>query len=142
MKKPFFIISILTILSAVIMIGVITFWTIYPYKPMVINKEPIEVLTKEVGRGKPLIYRIDYCKNLDVPATIQKSYENDIIFPASTTHPVNNVGCRVVNISQVIPYELPSGKYRLKIVFIYKVNPIREIAVTTYTDYFNVTERD
>lgn len=141
-NKLLYIVSILSILSGVIIIGITTFWLVYPYKPMTVNKEPIEVMTGEVGRGKPLIYRIDYCKNVDVPATIQKSYENDIIFPASTTHPVNNVGCRVVNISQVIPYELPSGRYKLKIVFTYRVNPIREVSITAYTEYFNVIERD
>ena len=124
------------------MVGVFTFWSVYPYKPMVVNKEPLEVLTPEVGRNQPLTYVIDYCKFTDAQATIQKAYENDIVFPSSITHPKNDNGCRVSNISQVIPYELPSGRYRLKIVFTYRVNPIREVSITAYTEYFNVTERD
>ncbi len=142
MNNIFNKISIIAASISILMVIAVTVWTIYPYKPIIINKEPIEILTSEVGRGKPLTYRIDYCKNTDAPSIIQKAYENDIIFPASTTQPLNSKGCRVVNVSQVIPYELPSGRYRLKIVFTYRVNPIRSVSVVAYTDYFNVTERE
>jgi hypothetical protein len=108
------------------MIGTVTFWLTYPYKPMEVNS--IKVLTPEVGKGKPLTYQIDYCKYMDIQPNIQKAYENDIIFPASITSPKNELGCRVSKISQVVPYELPSARYKLKIVFVYKVNPIREIS--------------
>jgi hypothetical protein len=107
---------------------------------MVINS--IKLLTPEVGQGTPLIYELDFCKNMDLQASVQKSYENDIIFPATTQLASNPTGCRVNKVSQPIPYELPSGKYKLKIVFTYKVNPIRDIVVTQYTDYFYVTERN
>jgi len=142
MNNIFNKISILAGVLAIFMVVIVTFWVIYPYKPIVVNKEPIEILTKEVGRGKPLTYRIDYCKNTNAASIIQKAYENDIIFPASTTQPLNSKGCRTVNVSQVVPYELPSGRYRMKIVFTYRVNPIRDVSVIAHTDYFNVTERD
>jgi hypothetical protein len=135
-----YIFSWSVLFSAFITICTVTYWASYPYKPIVINK--IEVLTPQVGKGKPLIYRLDYCKNTDLESQVQKSYENDIIFPASIQIATNPRGCKVNKVSQIIPYELSSGRYKLKISFIYQVNPIRKVTVITYTDYFEITERD
>jgi len=139
--KLLYITSILTLLSAIGLIVLVTFWSVYPYKTLVINKEPIEVLTKEIGKGLPLVYRIDFCKYTKLNATVQKAYENSITFPASMVVGGNATGCKVMDVSQVVPYELPSGTYKLKIIFIYKVNPIRDVSVTTYTEPFHITER-
>lgn len=142
MKRGLYLLSIFSILSAIVLIGVLTFWAVYPYRTMVVNNDPIQVLTPRVGKGKPLIYRLNYCKYTDKQANIQKSYVNDITFPASLTIASNLKGCREANVSQIIPYELPSGEYRLKIVFIYQVNPIRTISVVAYTEKFLLIERD
>lgn len=136
------IVSWLAIISAVFLVVVYTYWATFPYKPIVINKEPITVLTRVVGKNKPLIYELDYCKYMDLPAEVQKSYENDIIFPASIQTATNLKGCKVNTVSQIVPYELPTGRYKLKIAFLYKVNPIRTVTVVAYTDYFQVVERD
>jgi hypothetical protein len=140
--KIFNIITYLTFFSAFIMIATITFWLTYPYKTLEVNKEPIKIVTPVVGKSTPLIYEIDYCKFTDKVCEVQKSYVNDITFPASITQASNFEGCRVARIAQVVPYELPSGTYRLKIAFTYYVNPIREITVIAHTEPFKVIERD
>lgn len=140
--KILFIASMLTISATTFLIVLLTVWAVYPYKLLVINKEPIEILTKEVGENKPLTYRISYCKYTKLAATVQKSYENSIVFPATTQIGSNDTGCRTVDVSQAIPYELPTGTYRLKIAFTYKPNPIREITIISFTEPFRVTERD
>lgn len=137
-EKIFNCLSFLTILVAFLFIALFTFWKIYPYEPMVINKRPLNVTTKEVSRGDTLIYKLDYCKNIDLPVEIRRRFVDGVIYSMPDISANTKKGCRVLDIALNIPEKLPTGEYILTVTYIYQVNPIRTIEVNTHTEKFKV----
>jgi hypothetical protein len=141
MKHKFmYLIGIVTLLGALATIITLLVWSLYDYKPLKINKEPMYVLTEEVKSGDILIYQLDYCKFNEKDVLISRSFVDGIIFTTPTIKASNQTGCRIINISVSVPETLPNGRYYLKVDYTYKVNPIREVTVTSYTEKFTVVD--
>jgi hypothetical protein len=139
-NKILIITSWISILSALIVISVATFWLVFPYNPLEIRG--VNVLDKEVRAGGFLKYEIDYCKYTDNTSDVTRAFINGIIFttPSITTN--NPLGCHK-NVHQiVVPSELPSGEYALRTVWTYQINPLRKVSVSSTTDKFMVTGSD
>lgn len=132
--------SLLTLIVAFMFMVVGIFWSLYPYKPLVINERPVKVLTKEVKRNELLKYELDYCKRTDKRVTIKRKYQDGILFAIPDVETSNTPGCRIQTIAIEVPHSLPTGEYILVMEFVYKVNPIREVVVRTHTEKFTVIE--
>lgn len=142
MKHKFmYLVGIVTLLGALATILTVLVWSLYDYKPLKINKEPMYVLTKEVNPGDILIYQLDYCKFNDGDVSISRSFVDGIVFTTPIIKASNEMGCRIQNISILVPQTLPAGRYYLKVDYTYKVNPIREVTVTSYTEKFTVIDK-
>lgn len=136
MNKIFQYISYLTILASFVLIGLLVFWCLYPYKPITFN-EPHQVLTKEVKRGEHLVYLVDYCKNSKAIPTITKTFIDGIIYAVPETIAVDReVGCGVQKVQMYVPKALPEGEFYVKLLYKYQVNPIKSITVVTRTEKF------
>ncbi len=142
MKHKFmYLVGIVTLLGALATILTVLVWSLYDYKPIKINKEPMYVLTEEVKSGDVLIYQLDYCKFNDGDVSISRSFVDGIVFTTPTIKASNEMGCRIQNISILVPETLPNGRYYLKVDYTYKVNPIREVTVTSRTEEFTVVDK-
>ena len=130
--------SFATLFSAFVFIVILTYWSAYPYKPLVINKQPFHVISKEVKAGGILNYEIDYCKNTTLVSHISRSFVNGLLFTMPVVEGANKLGCGVNNILMKVPEELPAGEYTLEINYKYQVNPIREISVKIKSEPFRV----
>lgn len=137
-SKAINILSFLTIGVAFLYILLFLYWSLYNYKPMVINKRPLNVLTKEVRQGGTLQFELDYCKYTDLPVTIRRRFVDGIIYAMPDVSANNKEGCRVQRIAVDIPENLPDGEYIFSLSYVYKVNPIRSVEVTTHTEKFEV----
>lgn len=133
-----YILGIISLILSSFILLLMFFWSIYPYKPIVINKEPIKVITKEVKKGDILIYELDYCKNNKNKVEISRSFVDGIVFATPTVTTENPLGCTVSNISIQVPETLPNGEYYLKVSYSYQVNPIRKVSVDSTTETFTV----
>lgn len=137
-QKGFLCLAWFSIFSGTLLILLVTFWLIYPYNPLEF-KSPIKILTKHVKAGDHLQYTIDYCKNIDIPATLTKEFVDGVVFATSPVITNNPQGCSNTVGVTVVP-NIPSGKYKIRFTYVYKVNPLREISVTTESDDLFIIE--
>ena len=138
MNKALQIISWITIALALGVILVITYWLIYPYEPITFS-QPHRILTPEINQGEHLVYEVDYCKNTTVTPIVTRTFVDGIIYSVPEIVATNKeIGCRVQVVQMYVPKALPSGDYHIEINYKYKVNPIRDITVTTVTDNFTI----
>ncbi len=140
-KYLFYIINGI-IIFVVMLLLYISCLLFYPYKPAEFLNVPFPVENDSVYQGEMLRYYIHYNKKMDVPVKVTQTLINhvQINFPPSATRfPVGNY--KVVNNDIMIPTFIDPGKAYLMVTFIYHVNPLREITITTRTEDFYILER-
>lgn len=138
MNRFFTIYSQITLLVTFIIIGLLGFWTFYPYTPIVI-KNPLQTEKIEYKAGDTLSYKLDYCKYSNTMVSISRSFIDGVIYSMPDVSARNEKGCRVSEINISIP-NLPTGNYQLKVIYSYEVNPIRTVSFTYYSNKFKITE--
>ncbi len=111
------------------------FW---PVEAIVIE-EPIPIVTKVVPAGGLLEYCVTYDKKVNVPAMGHRSLVNETFINLPSKRTNAPVGKRKVLMTAPIPTYAAAGKYRLKTDLDYKINPIRTVRVTVWTEEFEVT---
>jgi hypothetical protein len=136
MRKILPYLAYLTIIVAFGLVALVTFWLVYPYKPLELSN--VKLNKTEVSRGEHVLVSADYCKNIKKPATLFVSFVDGIIYNTQPQIMDLETGCHKANLSIYIPKALPTGKFLLKGVFRYKVNPIRTIEVNHLTGDFEI----
>lgn len=136
MKKLLPYIAYLVIIIAFGLVGLATFWLLYPYKPLELSN--VKLNRTEVNRGEHILVSADYCKYTKKSADLFISFIDGIIYNSPTQIINLESGCHQANLSIYIPKALPTGKFMLKGVFRYQVNPIRHIEVNHLTGEFNI----
>ena len=81
---------------------------------------------------------MDYCKYINLPATIETSFIDSIVYSLSEVVSNNPKGCHVLNVLNQIPQGLPAETYVIKKVFIYQVNPIKKIGIEIVSEPFEI----
>lgn len=130
----------LAVLVGTAMIVVITYWLIYPYVPITFTDPVFPVLTKRVKQGKNLEIVSSFCKYMETTPTLTRTFENGLVFSTPQMAVSRDMGCHTVTIHVPIPEELPAGKYHLKQIYQYKVNPLRTITLIHKSEPFEVIE--
>ncbi len=138
-KLPYYF-ALGTIFLALLLIFIVGFWLLYPYKPLVLNTPKFKVLTPIVKQGGVLQYVSDYCKYMKLSATTTRSFVNGIIYNVPSIDTNRPCGCFKTTFQVDIPKELPVGKFYMHLIYKYKVNPIRTIVVEQNTEEFTVIE--
>jgi hypothetical protein len=141
MNKVFQIVAWITIILAIGLMFLVGFWLTYPYKPIVFNNLPLEIDTKVVKQGQPLVYVADYCKYDNIIPTTSITFVDQIVYMVPFGLAVAKpIGCAVTRFQIEIPFTLPPSEYVLKISYKYKVNPIRDATVSVESEPFQVTK--
>jgi len=138
MKKIFTLISYLTVALAFLIIALAIFWSVYPYKPLVLSNVKLD--RTEVNRGEHIRISADYCKNTDKSADLFISFIDGVVYNTSPQIINLEKGCHHTVLSVYIPKALPTGEFVLKGVFRYKVNPIRTIDVNSLSGKFTIIQ--
>ena len=113
--------------------------------PAVINQVSYEI--QEVRPGEAITYRLDWCKNTGSPVTVSRAWIGTFLEiqppqdPATGTRPVLGPGCYVHNIRVPIP-DLSPGEHRMKVSYIYEVNPFSTRSVSYEVGPIIVLEAD
>jgi hypothetical protein len=119
------------------------YWEIYPYKLITFNDNgfyPIVNENKTVQQGGLLSYISDYCKYTDIAPRIYRTYQDGLVFVVPEVATSRQGGCNKITVNIEVPRTLPVGTYTLQTIYVYKVNPIREISVLKTTEKFTVTK--
>jgi hypothetical protein len=115
---------------------------IFPIKVVDINVERFNILNENntVKAGGTLKHEVEYCKYVDMPSSISRQFINGLIFSMPESIVNNPTGCNKIIANTIVPHELPTGKYFLRTVVRYDLNPIRSFSVTIDTEEFTVIE--
>ena len=140
MNKLFYYFSMILMFVVFITICVVTYWMIYPYKIIVFNRNEFIITTPVVYQGNFVHYNNDYCKFMDLPARVTRSFINHLIFTTPVVGVNRPTGCHDFDIAVLIPSELPPGYYQMEMTYQYEVNPIRTITIKENTEEFVVKE--
>lgn len=135
-------VGFLTLLSALLMIAYVAYYSLYPFKVIDIQNQPYPVLTPQVKQGDNMIFYAEYCKYMNIPSETTTSFVDTLIFnEAGRKSSGSDIGCYKREILVEIPEKLPAGIYRYRIVTDHKVHPVlRIIRVIAETEEFEVTE--
>ena len=142
MNKLFLLISWITIISALILLGVYIFWMFYPYNPIVYNTPVYKVLNenKIATVGGVLSYEVDYCKYTNKIPVVYKRYIDGIIYESPSGRGVVYKGCRIQRVDNLVPLTIIPGKYKMEVIVDYQMNPFRHIIYNNYTEDFTIVK--
>jgi hypothetical protein len=142
MNKLFQIVAWLTILGALGLMGLLAYWLLFPYKLVTFDREtyPIMNENKTVKQGGLLTYHADYCKYTTLAPKIYRTYEDGLVFVVPEVATSRESGCHEIDVNIIVPRSLPVGVYKLQTIYVYKVNPVREVSLTVNTDKFTVVK--
>lgn len=148
MKKHLvkFLKSLVRIIIGVSMVGtlllvlLVVVWEDWPYNTLKFNDPVFPVINKKVKQGGLLLYRSNYCKYINLPAKVSRSFVNHLIFSSPQMYTNRRTGCNVITVGVQIPPELPPGIYYLQNIYSYQVNPLRVITLEHNTESFEVIE--
>ena len=130
-------------IGCLIYFGVVGYWLLYPYEPLIIKRQPIEIVNpgKSVAAGDLLLYKIEWQKNMNIHGVLSRkiinSYKVDLEEAEATEH--IGIGRSVVPVR--IPRWITPGVHYLRWSVSYKVNPIRTVSVSVDSEKFTVVER-
>lgn len=138
MRKPTEIEIWIILIMAFLMLVSVLFWLIYPYNVIEYKNDPFKTEETVIKRGEHIHFNIEYCKYINVGTTLTRSFEDGLVY--STPEIENNfdVGCANKRIAVYVPKAIPVGKYKIKHIFRFKVNPIRQMEYIKYTTEFEV----
>jgi hypothetical protein len=135
--------AIITTLAIVVLISLLLFWNFWPYDPITTSPKPYPVIFPEdkvVRQGGFITYEFAYVKTSSVIPTIQRQFVDGLVFnvaaPQSPT--VTAPGKGIARAQIPIPETLPPGKYYIRIIADYEMNPIRHLQYTNLTETFEV----
>ena len=115
------------------------FWLFWPEHPETVKY--IHVKNNQVA-GSTLIYTIDLCKHTDLTPTLVRGIssvgEPHFAIPYPAVSGAIKQGCETTHVSMALPANTPPGKYVLRDVADFKVNPLRHIYVTTTSNVFTI----
>jgi hypothetical protein len=141
MKQFLNYISYFSVLIAFFVTILLLYWQFYPYKVLVFNNEKFPMIQTQVHAGDMLTYEADYCKYMDLPATVTRHIINGFDYTMPSTITDRTMGCHVINVSFILPKETPTGKgYRAEVIYKYEINPLRTIIIKHSTVDFEVLE--
>jgi len=127
------------IVSSIAVYAIITYWLFWPYQPIVFEG-PIKILNvdNQIKPGGLLIYEADINKKLPYPVTIISQLINNFVITYSPIMSNIPLGKRIIKVKLKIPDSAEPGNYKLKWEGYYKVNPIREVVITVWSNEFKV----
>lgn len=117
------------------------YWLFAPYKTVDYDGE-YKMQSDVVTQGQMTAYQVKYCKYTDKKPELSKYFVDGIVFKAEEARSEFVKGCHTSLISLKIPSTLPPGRYQLRTVATYKLNPIRTKDNTNYTGWFTVVRSD
>lgn len=122
--------------------GLIVLYAVVSFYPFTIIKFnlPYKVLTPTVKQGQNLEYQRSSYKYIDLPATMNCWYQDDLQYYIPATDSNSKIGSHDELVIQTVPDQLPPGKYKYDCNVTYVLYGIRVLRYEFYTDFFTVVK--
>jgi hypothetical protein len=140
MKKIISIVQWVGIATAWGLVLLCGFWLLYPYKIAEFKNVPFPIMNENstVTRGERVRYEIEYCKYTNESPSLTKYFIDGVIYETPKSPSSVPSGCGKIISDAYVPKAIPTGVYSIKSIAEYKVNPLRTIKITNYTQQFIV----
>jgi len=139
------VIAIGTLVSAIILVGLVAFWSFQPFGTNVIEfPKGLHVENKTVKAGDSITINAPYCKNAETRATtIARWFQDKLTYYLPAQQGNIPKGCNYNYKSVIqIPENLPTDLYTYNLTFTYELNPIKTVQYTFQTNSFNVIGKE
>lgn len=137
--------AMFAMLVITVVICIFFLWLVLsPIKIIEVSKVPMEVLNvnREVTRGDPLVYQIDYCKYHKAVATMTRELvatdNRDLSVMLHLSAGALPLGCHTVQLIEDIPHFVPPGMYKLRVTRKYDVAAFFDVPEILETEEFAV----
>lgn len=124
--------------ATIIVIGIILYWGLYPYKVVEYKVDYFEMQKNVYYTGEQLTYRTSFCKFGNYSAITTRILKDGVsyLFPAQNSTSLE--GCYdFISSSTEVP-NVPSGTYTFEMTVTYQVNPIRSVSYTKESKPFEI----
>lgn len=133
--------SVMIICLCALGIILITYWLTWPYKVMTIHE--VRVTTPIVKSGDMVGVYLNVTKHMSISANVKRMVMNDYAWPMPSFDSDSPIGHTSWTLSLKLQPNMPDGKnYRIRTVYTYKVNPLRDVTVEWETPEFEVRNGD
>lgn len=135
-------VSLCVLLGAALLMGWVTWSLVWPFDPLQVRSQNLQVVSTHVRRGDPLIVWLDYCKSTPVQVRVDTMIEvGGALFVLQPQYPPTTIGCRKVQAPLVtIPVSLPVSVSGLPatvtVGYHYQINRLRSVDYTYKTTEF------
>lgn len=119
-----------------------TWSLVYPFDPLQVREQNLQVITKHVARGDKLVVWLDYCKTSPVHVRVDTMIEvGGALFVLQPQYPPTTMGCRKVQAPLItVPASLPISVVGLPatvtVGYHYQINRLRSVDYTYKTNEF------
>jgi hypothetical protein len=131
------LLALFIVIGLLIIASTILLWLFLPVK--IIEYKGQYKIQEVVYQGDETAYEVKYCKYVEnKPEILQKMFVDGLVFNAEENKAEFHKGCYTQVIELKIPSTLPAGKYKLRTVATYRINPLRTVTYTNETNWFQV----
>jgi hypothetical protein len=140
------VLVVLTCSATIFLLGLLGFWYFGAPYPIETSPKPYVVVlpeNKQVEQGGIVTYKFDYDKQTDVIPTVQRQFVDGLIFNVAgdSLPAVTSRGSGSAKVQVFVPLTLPPGRYHIKIITTYDMNPVRSFVIINTTETFEVIPR-
>ena len=139
-NKVFYGFSLFAISFCFFIIGLITYWLIYPIKVLEFGPENGIIITKEVKSGEYVEMKQDFCKYVDVISQVDRQFIDSIVYQVPISYNNRPLGCHKKIEYIYIPKALPPGEYHISTTIRIALNPLRTVIRNVQTNKFIIIE--
>lgn len=134
---------IMTCVASALLFGLLAFWQFYPYKVVETYPKPYKIVypvDKTVRQGGYITYQFKYNKYTDKTAQLNRQFVDGLVFNVEGQQQptIFGVGSGIARAQIHVPETLPPGRYKLRIIATYELNPIRDFVNESETEFFTV----
>lgn len=120
------------------LLALVLYWHLNDYDIIEYNMERIEMVKDEYVVGEPLSYRISFCKEGNLDATVLRFVKDTVVYSYPEIISSIEEGCSDFVSTSTITPNVPSGEYRYENTVIYQVNPLKTVRYTIESEPFKI----
>lgn len=124
-RDPITIVFISGFFAVVALVSLVVFWLFFDANPPAVVNDVYSHVDVAVP-GQTIPVTIDWCKYTTETGIVNITWINDLVYPQTPFDPVvSTVGCRITNMSFLVPVNLPPAEYTVMGEVVYHVNPFK-----------------
>lgn len=127
-----------TFASILLFLGMVFYYLFFPFNPMTLLDDPIEVVQEQVKAGEPVTLLIHFDKKMDLVPKITYYLVDGFVLELEQSSVSQAVGEKTVMRQILIPESSTKGIRKIRIQLEYKINILRTVYYSWDSEEFEV----